>query len=425
MDDLSSRQSTIGLAKVLIPTLVVLMILAALGKISGGLVLAVFVVVSAGVFWALPRGAASRLDSKPETVVDTTIAAAVLDALPDPVILLNAERRVIAANLASRQLLGDKIKGRDLTLLLRQPEALETVNAVLGGANQADAQFSIAVPISRELEIHSAALPMKNPDSARAIVVLHDVTITKSAEEMRADFVANVSHELRSPLSSLVGFIETLKGAAKDDADARERFLDIMDDEARRMARLIDDLLSLSKVESNEHIQPQGRVKLGELLGGVIDSITVRAREKSITFDLIIEPDLPDITGEGDELTEVFHNLIDNAVKYGAAGKPVIIKASRVDRIPEQGGPGVSVTVRDQGEGIATEHIPRLTERFYRADKGRSRQMGGTGLGLAIVKHIVNRHRGRITIESRLGQGSVFTVYLCVKKDQESLKSEQ
>jgi len=423
MGDFSSKQSTTGLAKVLVPTLVTLLMLAALGKIPGGMVLAVFVVVAVSVFWALPRETEALPASEPEAIVDTTIAAAILDALPDPVMLLNAKRRVIAANLASHRLLGDEVHGRDFSLLLRQPEALETVNAVLGGAARADAQFSLSVPVPREFEIHSAALPMKGPESARAIVVLHDVTITKSAEQMRADFVANVSHELRSPLSSLVGFIETLKDAAKDDAEARERFLGIMDDEAKRMARLIDDLLSLSKVESNEHVQPRGRVELGNLLSGVVNSLLVRAGEKSITFDLDIAPGLPDITGDGDELTEVFHNLIDNAAKYGAEGKPVRIDASQVDRIPEQGGPGVSVTIRDQGEGIAAEHIPRLTERFYRVDKGRSRDMGGTGLGLAIVKHIVNRHRGRLVIDSEPGRGSAFSVYLPLSGGPEAQKS--
>ncbi|MDX1576251.1 MAG: ATP-binding protein, partial [Kiloniellales bacterium] len=231
-------------------------------------------------------------------------------------------------------------------------------------------------------------------------------------EHMRADFVANVSHELRSPLTSLLGFIETLRGPAREDTAARERFLEVMDGEAKRMARLIDELLSLSRVESEEHLTPNGHVDVHNMLREITQSLDMRASERSMRIEVDCPEDIPPVLGERDEVTLVFRNLIENALNYGRAGTPVTITAGTVERVPGSANPGIRISVRDRGEGISPEHIPRLTERFYRVDKGRSRSMGGSGLGLAIVKHIANRHRGRLTIESKLGEGSVFTVVL-------------
>ena len=229
---------------------------------------------------------------------------------------------------------------------------------------------------------------------------------------MRADFVANVSHELRSPLTSLLGFIETLRGPARDDPAARERFLEVMDGQAKRMARLIDELLSLSRVEAEEHLPPDGRVDITNLLYEIGKSLDMRAAARGMKIEIDCDPSLPAALGERDELTLVFRNLIENALNYGRSGTAVTVTASAIERVPSSGVPGISISVRDRGDGIAAEHIPRLTERFYRVDKGRSRSMGGSGLGLAIVKHIANRHRGRLTIDSRVAEGSVFTVML-------------
>jgi two-component system phosphate regulon sensor histidine kinase PhoR len=226
---------------------------------------------------------------------------------------------------------------------------------------------------------------------------------------MRADFVANASHELRTPLAALSGFIETLQGSARDDAKARERFLAIMQDQARRMARLIDDLLSLSRIELNAHRRPDTAVDLVPIVRQVVDGLETLARDRGVTVQ-VEAADALMVPGDRDELIRLFENLIENALKYGAAGK-------RVDITPRQavtldGEPEAQIAVRDYGPGIAPEHVPRLTERFYRVDVRESRAQGGTGLGLALVKHILNRHRGRLSIASMPGAGATFTVHL-------------
>jgi two-component system phosphate regulon sensor histidine kinase PhoR len=335
-----------------------------------------------------------------------------LEAIPDPALVLDSGRVVLAANRPARELLGADATGRDLALSLRHPEALAAVAAVLQDAGDHLAEIVMPVPMERSFRIHAAALVDDLVEGARALVVMREVTDLREAEKMRVDFVANVSHELRSPLSSLVGFIETLKGPARDDADARHRFLDIMDTEAQRMARLVDDLLSLSRVEVSEHVRPTEPVDLTHVLKEVIDSLSGVAAERRMAIELDCPPRLPAVAGDTDELVQVFQNLADNALKYGREGTPVAISVAPVTRIPDVGGTGLAVRVADRGEGISPGHLARLTERFYRVDKGRSRSLGGTGLGLAIVKHIINRHRGRLTIESEEGEGATFTVYL-------------
>jgi two-component system phosphate regulon sensor histidine kinase PhoR len=239
----------------------------------------------------------------------------------------------------------------------------------------------------------------------------------KRADQMRVDFVANASHELRTPLSTLIGFIETLGGPARNDPEARDRFLAIMLEQAQRMARLVADLLSLSRIELNELTQPTGRVDLGRLLGSVADALEMKAAERGMRIVVAAASDLPQVVGDPDELAQVFQNLIDNAIKYSRPNTAVRVTAIPVEpdstRAPRRlARDAVAVAVADEGEGIAREHLPRLTERFYRVDSARSRLLGGTGLGLAIVKHIVNRHRGHLDIESTAGKGSTFTVYL-------------
>jgi len=337
---------------------------------------------------------------------------ALLEALRDPAILIDAGRRVMAANRMARDLFGELVTASDLAMSLRHPEVLDAVGAVLAGAPTAEAVVEQVAPVQQTFELHVAALPAGTSGGARALCVLHDVTAAREVERMRANFVANVSHELRSPLSSLVGFIETLKGPAREDAPARERFLDIMDGEAKRMARLVDDLLSLSRVEAGEHIPPTGAVEFSELLPEVIKSVAARAEERGMDIAFDLGPDIPSVPGDRDELFEVFHNLLTNAVKYGDENTTVGIAAKSVLRIPDVGGPGVAISVSNRGEVIAPEHLPRLTERFYRIDKGRSRDRGGTGLGLAIVKHIVSHHRGRLSIASSAERGNSFTVFL-------------
>ncbi len=339
------------------------------------------------------------------------IATAILDSLPEAVLLLNLRRKVIAANQAARELLGDRATGHDLERSIRDTDALGAVDSVIAGEGPGTLEITFPVPVPRYFQFHAVKVYREDDRPDLVVVVLTDVTGTRRSEQTRADFVANVSHELRSPLSALVGFIETLQGPARDDQKARDRFLGIMDGEASRMTRLIDDLLSLSQVETSEHIQPDQQVDLQSILRRVITIMEVRAKERGMTIVLSCPEDLPRVLGHDDELIEVFQNLIDNAVKYGTEGSEVRAKVWGIDRIPEKGGAGIAVAISNDGEGIASEHLPRLTERFYRVDKGRSRSMGGTGLGLAIVKHIVSRHRGHLGITSNLGEGTVFTVY--------------
>jgi two-component system phosphate regulon sensor histidine kinase PhoR len=242
------------------------------------------------------------------------------------------------------------------------------------------------------------------------LMTFHDLTPLRRAEQMRADFVANASHELRTPLAALSGFIDTLQGSARDDAAARQRFLAIMHTQATRMARLIDDLLSLSRIELNEHLHPQTPVDLVSIVRQVRDSLETLARGNDMKIYVQGADEPFTVLGDRDELIRVFENLIENALKYGASGKRVDIDFSCAES--PDGRREARVAVRDYGPGIAPEHLPRLTERFYRVDVAESRSQGGTGLGLALVKHILNRHGGRLGIESVLGDGATFTVRL-------------
>jgi two-component system, OmpR family, phosphate regulon sensor histidine kinase PhoR len=267
------------------------------------------------------------------------------------------------------------------------------------------------VPIDRWFEV--IVKPVRRDPKLRmpdlVLMTFHDLTPLRRVEEMRADFVANASHELRTPLAALSGFIETLQGSARDDAKARERFLPIMQEQARRMARLIDDLLSLSRIELNAHRRPDTPVDLVPIVRQVADGLQTLARDRGVTVH-IDAANAMRVPGDRDELVRVFENLVENALKYGAAGKRVDIGFSEGES-PE-GEQEARISVRDYGPGIAPEHVPRLTERFYRVDVRESRAQGGTGLGLALVKHILNRHHGRLLIESMPGAGATFTIYL-------------
>ncbi len=349
---------------------------------------------------------------------ETRLAAAeaVIAAVPDPLILLDERRRIVRANTAAAALVGSLSPPCDLAAALRNPGVLAAADAVLRGEPARIVEFTLTVPLERQWRARFARIDHPALDGAVAVLTLHDVTELKRAEQMRADFIANASHELRTPLATLTGFIETLRGPARDDAEARDRFLAIMGGQATRMTRLVEDLLSLSRIELNEHVLPQGRVAVAALLEHLAETLELRAGERGMRIALALPPDLPDVQGDRDELAQLFQNLLDNAIKYGRDGTEITVGSGAVQRFPAAGGRGppafVSIAVRDCGEGIAREHLPRLTERFYRVDTARSREMGGTGLGLAIVKHIVNRHRGFLEIDSTPGEGSVFTVFL-------------
>ena len=343
-------------------------------------------------------------------------AEAVIAAVPDPLILLDERRRIVRANAQAAAFIGITPEPRDLAAAFRNPAVLAAADAVLGGERARVVDFSLTVPVERQLRARFARIDHPSPDGAVAVLSLYDITELKRAEQMRADFIANASHELRTPLATLIGFIETLRGPAREDAEARERFLAIMHGQASRMARLVEDLMSLSRIELNEHVMPRDRVALSPLLRQIAETLELRAGERDIRIRLAVPPDLPDVLGDRDELAQVFQNLIDNAIKYGRSGSEIMLQAETASR-PTRGSSSsenamVCVAVCDHGEGIPHEHLPRLTERFYRVDTARSREMGGTGLGLAIVKHILNHHRGFLEVESTPGVGSVFTVFL-------------
>ena len=340
-----------------------------------------------------------------------------LDALPEPLLLLDSDRRIVRANRAATSLLEGEVIGRDIAASLRNPQLIEAVEQTLEGAGGRDIEFTLQAPVERTFAARVEPLPEAREGGAAVLLALVDFTAVRRTDQMRADFVANASHEIRTPLATLMGFIETLQGSARDDAAARERFLAIMDQHGRRMARLVDDLLSLSRIEMNEHTPPTDAVPLPSLLANVRNTLAWRAEERGVTVAIDADENLPAVIGDGDELTQVFLNLVDNAIKYGEAEGAVSVTAHRAAEAQAAGwvagkDGAVAVSVRDQGAGIPREHLPRLTERFYRVDKARSRELGGTGLGLAIVKHIVNRHRGALAIDSTPGDGSTFTVYL-------------
>ncbi|MBN8925434.1 MAG: two-component sensor histidine kinase [Rhodospirillales bacterium] len=333
---------------------------------------------------------------------------AILERLPDPLIVLGPDRAVRRANSAARGAFG-----ADISAVLRHPGLRSAIERSFDVGSSQSAELTVRVPAARDL--HATVVPMDPPlaDGGRAIVVLSDRTRERAVERMRADFVANASHELRTPLASLIGFIDTLRGPAADDPPAQQRFLGIMAEQAARMNRLIDDLLSLSRVELTEHQPPSEVVDLREKLPRLVAGFEPRLRERSQTLDLRVPEDLPPVTADADQIAQVLQNLLDNAVKYGREGgvlRVTAAPASGLGRWPARA--GVVIAVSDEGAGIPREHLPRLTERFYRVDKGRSRAVGGTGLGLAIVKHIVNRHRGQLAIESELDKGTTVIVWL-------------
>jgi two-component system phosphate regulon sensor histidine kinase PhoR len=336
----------------------------------------------------------------------------IISAIPLPAVVVDARERIMASNAEALTLLGHSAKGRHFATSIRQPAVAEAIEAVLQDAQPRQTRYTSNDGTQEvSFEVHCRSVIALTPRPG-VLVTFQDVTHMEQAGQMRRDFVANVSHELRTPLTALMGFIETLRGPAKDDEAARERFLSIMDNEARRMNRLVGDLLSLSRVEGQERVRPRETLDLLGLLQSTIKSITPLATDAGVALH-VDAPNAPiTITGDSDQLRQVFTNLIENGIKYGGSGERVDLNVSLSDHDPALRAAGVRVKVIDQGPGIEPVHLPRLTERFYRADSHRSRELGGTGLGLAIVKHIVNRHRGRLRVESELGQGAAFTVIL-------------
>jgi two-component system phosphate regulon sensor histidine kinase PhoR len=338
--------------------------------------------------------------------------AAIIETLPDPLLVLSANGVPLRANRAARELLGPPHADgapADAAALLRHPAIAEAVDRSLAEGRAAMADLVLPVPVSREMV--AQIIPMDPPlaDGGRLLLLLSDRTRERAVERMRADFVTNASHELRTPLASLIGFIETLRGPAADDPAAQQRFLQIMAEQSERMRRLIDDLLGLSRIEISEHQAPSGSADVAAVARAEAEAMAPILAARGARLDLAVEPAVAE-PADADQVAQVLRNLLDNAIRHGREGGAI-----RLTVAPAMGGdgrPGIAVAVADDGPGIPREHIPRLTERFYRVDRARSRRAGGTGLGLAIVKHIVNRHRGTLAIESEEGQGTTFRVWL-------------
>ncbi|MFV0492044.1 MAG: ATP-binding protein [Pseudorhodobacter sp.] len=332
---------------------------------------------------------------------------AILEALPLAAVLIDPEERIVAANRVALGLLGTEIVGRLYPNALRQAALQGVIERALQQGQDGHARFT-----QREAGAEIVFQVKVTPLTEGVLCIFEDVTGVEQVVRMRRDFVANVSHELRTPLTALLGFIETLRGAAKDDPAAQEKFLSIMEREAGRMNRLVGDLLSLSRVEAEESVRPGERVEMTGLLNRVVSDLRAVATAGGVEIGLDLPGGEVMVRADADQITQVMANLIENAVKYGGSGKVVRVGLSRVAQDATLRGPAIRIEVRDEGDGIDPIHLPRLTERFYRVDNHRSREKGGTGLGLAIVKHIVNRHRGRLKIESEKGRGAAFIVFL-------------
>ncbi|WP_088347489.1 MULTISPECIES: ATP-binding protein [Rhodomicrobium] len=339
--------------------------------------------------------------------------AGLLEGLPAPAIILNAQGRVLAFNNLARDFFPTIRQNQHLSGAIRDP-------GVLGGISRVNAalrprqvvSYEPRVPIERHMEVTISWIGPASEipgDATPAILVhLRDLTEQERLDRLRTDFIANASHELRTPLASVLGFIETLQGAARNDPAARDHFLEIMARQAYRMKRLIDDLLSLSRVEMRLHLKPQARVDLNDVARQVVTGLEPTAEKAGATVHLAVHGNGAWVLGDRDELVQMASNLVENAIKYGRTGGNVWLSVARAG---EAEGGKFALAVRDDGEGIAEKHLPRLTERFYRANDNGG-EKSGTGLGLAIVKHVVTRHRGDLKITSRLGEGSIFTVTL-------------
>ncbi len=340
-----------------------------------------------------------------------------VDTLPDILILISDEKLIVRTNRAARAIFGQNLASRHLQDILPNQSLLDAVSAVVEDLKGREVEFRIEEPVLRDFLAVIERFPIPSAGGMSIVITINDITELKSVEQMRADFVANASHEIRTPLTTIVGLIETLLGPAKDDIAIHETFLKLMGEQAERMQQLINDLLSLSKIEMNSHSVPMDRVDLEKVIRASSNQLEHAAAKKNVSIKLDIHPNLPMAKGDANELMQVVHNLVSNAIKYGNADTDVSVEARVTSELPRDQNMRnltrvIRVSVRDRGEGIAKEHLSRLTERFYRVDSARTRTIGGTGLGLAIVKGIINRHRGAINIESTVGKGSVFSFYV-------------
>ncbi len=370
-------------------------------------------------------GGAVASNNRAATHPQALLIEQLIAGLPGPAIVLDRDGRVIAFNEAATTIAPALRRGEPALITLRMPELVDAIRRAAKRREPQRVEFFERVPLDRWFEAFVTPVKLASAGDEPSDILLmtfNDLTPLRRVEEMRADFIANASHELRTPLAALLGFIETLQGTAKDDSNAREKFLAIMQGQATRMARLIDDLLSLSRIELNAHLQPNTAVDLAPIVRQVVDGLLMLARDRGVEIKVAAPSEPLIVLGDRDELIRALENLVENALKYGAAGKRVDIMLARGQT--RAGTPEARLAVRDYGPGIAPEHLPRLTERFYRVDVADSRAQGGTGLGLALVKHVLNRHGGRLTIESTLGAGATFIMQLPLRTDDSAPAGE-
>jgi len=354
-----------------------------------------------------------------------TLIETLISGLSDPTIVLDRDGQVIAFNAQASAVAPALRRGEPALIALRMPELVNAIRRAGRRREPQRVEFFERVPRDRWFEAFVTPARLTRLDGGVTdilVMTFNDLTPLRRVEEMRADFVANASHELRTPLAALLGFIETLQGTARDDPAAREKFLNIMQAQATRMARLIDDLLSLSRIELNAHLQPSTPVDLAPIVRQVVDGLQMLARDRGVEIKVTTPAEPTIVLGDRDELIRALENLVENALKYGAAGKRVDITLARAQT--RAGTLEARLAVRDYGPGIAPEHLPRLTERFYRVDVSDSRSQGGTGLGLALVKHVLNRHGGRLTIESTPGAGATFIMHVPLRTAENALTEE-
>ena len=389
---------------------VIMASLVALGDLSVGLALASFSGFVAAVLLLPIQETDQEEEARyaPSSEVDRGRSAmsAMVDALPDPGILLSPTGQVVFFNAAAKGLFASLREGSHISSLIRAPEFLDAVSEAPRSGRAVSVVYAERVPVGRRLEATVAPLARGGAPDCNILILLRDFTEGDRINQMRTDFIANASHEMRTPLASLRGFIETLQSTAKEDEAARERFLPIMAEQAARMTRLIDALLSLSRLEMNAHVPPSDLVDLNEVLGHARDTLEPLAADSHTTLEVETFPKPAIVRGDRDELLQVLQNLVQNALKYGRPDGNVRIEAKHIPSLNQQARGRFAISVVDDGPGVPAEHLPRLTERFFRVDKGRSRDDGGTGLGLAIVKHVLVRHDAELIIASEPGKGS-------------------
>ncbi len=357
-----------------------------------------------------------------QTISDT----AVLDSLPDPIMVIDRSGNILGANLSARTAFGEKITDKNVDKVFNSHSFINAVSRVLNKESASENLiFYVEEPIDQKLYAHIKQLPWLSKGKAVAVISIYDLTKSLKVEKMQSDFVANASHELRTPLSIISGFVETLQTSAKDDPEAQQNFLKIIAEQAEYMANLIENLLSLSRIELNQDEHPQDEVDVVEIVDDVTKAMKIKAKNRNMKIKVVKEKDIASIKADKHQIKQIVQNLTDNAIKYGPEGTDVTLRISNVDKIPASqtiktaDTPAVAIAVNNKGPKIGPEKLARLTERFYRLQEHKDQNIKGTGLGLAIAKHIIIRHQGNITVNSNGYNGTTFTIYLPVFEKEE------